>query len=157
MYSAFKKGIRNLSLIPGTPKCPTSFAAATDDKINDFSKSLLNLMTSKKKKYSPKTWWSADVISLLLALHLQHLAPFAAGEQSLDWMQEKGLEAKTKFECDQKNREAEIKRKRMKEEEEQDKAARNQKAVAESSTKLTDTLAAFISNRGNDDAGIEAK
>jgi hypothetical protein len=31
------------------------------------------------------------------------------------------------------------------------------KAVAESSTKLTDTLAAFIANQGNDDAGIDAK
>jgi hypothetical protein len=72
-------------------------------------------------------------------------------------MQEKGLEAKTKFECDQKNPEAEIKRKHMKEEEEQDEAARNRKAVAESSTKLTDTLAAFIANQGNDDAGIDAK
>ncbi len=62
-----------------------------------------------------------------------------------------------KFECDQKNRELEIRMKRQKEEEEQEEAAKNRKLVADSSVKLIETLAVLVSNRGSDNAGIDAK
>jgi hypothetical protein len=45
-----------------------------------------------------RNWWSADVVSILLALHLLYTAQFAVGEQSLDWLEGKSADAKTKFE-----------------------------------------------------------
>jgi hypothetical protein len=47
--------------------------------------------------------------------------------------------------------------KRQKEEEENEEAAKNRKVVAESSIKLTETLAAFVSNRGSDNTSIDDK
>ncbi len=67
------------------------------------------------------------------------------------------METRTKFERDQKNRELEIKMKRQREEEEQEEAAKNRKVVAESTIKLTDTLAAFVSNHGSGSASIDDK
>jgi hypothetical protein len=52
----------------------------------------------------------------------------------------KALETKSKFENDQKNREAELALKQKKEEEEQEEANKNRKLVAESSAMLTTTL-----------------
>jgi hypothetical protein len=70
MYGAFKKPVRNLSLLSGAPKCPASYGIATDDEIKGYLESLFYVVTSCKRKYMPKTWWSVDVLSLLLALHL---------------------------------------------------------------------------------------
>jgi hypothetical protein len=157
MYSAFKKAIRNLSLTAGAPKCPTSFVAAEDEQIQQYVACLLKEVTSCKKKYMPKTWWSADVLSLLLALHLQSTAQYSVCEQSLDWFGGKAVEARTKFERDQKNHELEIRVKRQKEEDEQEDASKNRKLVADSSVKLTEALAAFVSNRGSDNISIDDK
>lgn len=70
------------------------------------------------------------------------------------------MEAKSKFEKDQKNREAELALKRKKEEEEQQEAAKNRKMVAESSVMLCSTLGntlnALVSGRSND-AQIDEK
>jgi len=49
LYGAFKKGVRNLSLIPGSPKCPTSYFEATDSEISDYVDSLFSLIVSDKK------------------------------------------------------------------------------------------------------------
>jgi hypothetical protein len=124
MYSAFKKAIRNLSLTASAPQCPTSFVATKDESIKQYVAWLLNEVTSCKRKYQPKSWWSVDVLSLLLGLHLQATAQYSVCEQSLDWFGGKAVEARTKFERDQKNRELEIRVKRQKEEDEQEDALR---------------------------------
>jgi len=49
LYGAFKKGVWNLSLTPGTPKCPTSYFEATDSEISDYVDSLFSLIVSDKK------------------------------------------------------------------------------------------------------------
>jgi hypothetical protein len=157
MYGAFKKAVRSLSLQPGAPKCPTSYNVTEEEQIKEYVDCLYNVVISCKKKYMPKTWWSVDVLSLLLALHLQYAAQYSGGEQTLPWLEGKAVETKTKFERDQKNRELEIKMKRQKEEEENEEAAKNRKVVAESSIKLTETLAAFVSNRGSDNTSIDDK
>jgi hypothetical protein len=36
LYGAFKKGVRNLSLLPGTPKCFTSYFDVMDSEISDY-------------------------------------------------------------------------------------------------------------------------
>jgi len=154
LYGAFKKGVRNLSLIPGSPKCPTSYFEATDSEISDYVDSLFSLIVSDKKKYMPRNWWSTDVVSMLLALHHKYTSQFGVAEQSLEWLDGKSANTKTKFEKDQKNREAELKLKRQREEEEQLEAAKNRKLVAESSVKLTATLDKFsdtFSSRSNHD------
>ncbi len=143
MYGAFKKAIRNLSLLPGAPKCPKSYLSATDNEISEYANSLYSVLISDKK-YMPKSWWSAVVVSMLLALHLEHTSQFAAGEQSLEWLDGKSVACRTKFENNQKNREAELKLKQQKEEDEHEEAAKNCKLVAESSIKLTDTLDKFL-------------
>jgi hypothetical protein len=155
-----KKGIRNLSLLPGAPKCPKSYLSATDNEISEYANSLYSLLISDKK-YMPKSWWSAVVVSILLALHLEHTSQFAAGEQSLEWLDGKSVACRMKFEKDQKNRESELKLKWQKEEEDHEEAAKNCKLVAESSIKLKDTLDkssnAFTVSRSNSKVGIDDK
>jgi hypothetical protein len=141
MY-ALKKGIRNLSLLPGAPKRPKSYLSATDSEISEYADSLYKLLVSDKK-YMPKSWWSVAVVSMLLVLHLEHTSQFAAGEQSLEWLDGKSVACRTKFEMDQKNHEVELKLKWQKEEEEHEEAAKHCKLVAKSSIKLTDTMDKF--------------
>jgi hypothetical protein len=113
------------------------------------------------KKYMPKSWWSVAVVSMLLTLHLEHTSQFAAGEQSLEWLKGKSVACRMKFEKDQKNREAELKLKQQKEEDEHEEAAKNCKLVAESSVNLTDTLDkfshAFAVSCSNSNVGINEK
>jgi hypothetical protein len=160
MYGVLKKGIRNLSLLPGAPKCPKSYLSATDTEISEYANSLYSLLISDKK-YMPKSWWSVAVVTMLLALHLEHTSQFAAGEQSLEWLDGKSVACRTKFEKDQKNREAELKLKRQKEEDEHEEAAKNRKLVVESSQKLTNTLDkfsnAFAASCSNSNVGIGEK
>jgi hypothetical protein len=161
MYSAFKKAVQSLSLQTGAPKCPMSYDVTEEEQIKEYVECLFNVVISCKKKYMPKTWWSVDVLSLLLALHLQYTAQYSAGEQTLQWLEGKAVEMKTKFERDQKNRELDTKLKRQKEEEEQEEAAKNRKLVADSSVKLSATLdnlsAAFVKSNSNDNANIDQK
>jgi hypothetical protein len=99
----------------------------------------------------PRNWWSTDVVSMLLALHHKYTSQFGVAEQSLEWLEGKSANTKTKFEKDQKNHEVELKLKRL-------EAARNRKLVAESSVKLTATLDKFsdaFSLRSND--GLDEK
>jgi hypothetical protein len=128
MYSALKKGIRNLSLLPGAPKCPKS------TELSEYADSLYSLLISDKK-YMPKSWWSVAVVSMLLVLHLEHTSQFAASEQSLEWLDGKSVACRMKFEKDQKNPDVELKLKWQKEEDEHEEAAKHRKLVAESSIK----------------------
>jgi nitrate/nitrite-specific signal transduction histidine kinase len=64
----FKNGIRNLLLLPGTPKCPTSYFKAMGSDVSNYVESLFSLLVSDMKKYMPRNWWSVDVVSMLLAL-----------------------------------------------------------------------------------------
>jgi len=90
---------------------------------------------------------------MLLLLHLQYSSQFGHGNQSLDWLEGKALQTKSKFEKDQKNREAELALKQKKEEEEQEN--KNRKMVAESSalvtTSLSNTLTALVAGQSNND------
>jgi hypothetical protein len=102
MYGAFKKGMMNLSLVSGALKCPKSMLEVDDSDLADYVTSLFSLLISDKKKYQPNNWWSIEIVSLLLSLHLQYAGQFANGEQSLNWLEGKSVEAKGKFEKDQK-------------------------------------------------------
>jgi hypothetical protein len=85
----------------------------------------------------PKCWWSAEsCIHVIGTSPLVYTSQFAAGEQSLEWLDGKFAAARTKFEKDPKNHEAELKLKWQKEEEQQQEAAKNRKLVAQSSIKL---------------------
>ena len=155
MYSAIKKGIRILSCNPASPKCPVSYLEADDADLQVYVAALFELIISDKNKFMPKKWWNLEVVSMLLMLHLQYTSQFGNGNQSLDWLESKALQTKSKFEKDQKNREAELALKRKKEEEEQEEANKNRKMVAESSALLTTTLSnmmtAIVAGRSNND------
>ena len=105
--------------------------------------SLFSLLVLDKKKYMPRDWWSADLVTMLLALHHKYTAQVSVGEQTLDWLKGKSADTKAKFEMDQKNHEVELKSKHQRKEEEQLEAAKICKLVAESSVKLTATLDLF--------------
>jgi hypothetical protein len=80
---------------------------------------------------------------MLLALHLMYSDQFAVGKQSLDCLEGNLADAKTKFEKNQKDHEAELSLKHQREEKEQQEAAKNCKLVVESSVKLTAMLDKF--------------
>ncbi len=69
-------------------------------------------------------------------LHLEYLKGYGSDNQNVEWLIGKAEKAKGKFDTDQKNREAEIARKRKIKEEEAKEAAQNRKVVAESSAKM---------------------
>jgi hypothetical protein len=155
MYGAIKKGIGILSCNPAAQKCPVSYLEADDADLQVYVTALFELIISDKNKFMPKKWWSLEVVSMLLHLHLQYSSQFGHGNQSLDWLEGKALQTKSKFEKDQRNREAELALKRKKEEEEQEGANKNRKMVAESSalltTSLANTLTALVAGRSNND------
>jgi flagellar biosynthesis component FlhA len=95
-------------------------------------------------------------LSMLLLLHLQYSSQFGNCNQSLDWLEGKVLQTKSKFKKDQKNHEAELALKwKKEEEEEQEEANKNWKMVAESSALLTttlgNTLTALVAGGSNND------
>jgi hypothetical protein len=135
MYSCFKLGIRNLSLLDKSKKCPNTFEKGVP-ALDEYVASLYNILTSDAKKYKSKKWWRLDVVELLLRLHLDYVADFGSEKQSANWITEKAVEHRNKFETDQRNREAELGRKRAAEEEERKEAAKQRKAVAESSVEM---------------------
>lgn len=139
LYSSFKLGIRNLSLMDKSQKCPTTCVKGVPS-VDEYMEHLLALLTSDSKKYKSKKWWSLDVVELLLKNHLDYVAEFGSEKESASWIAEKAIQHKNKFETDQRNREAELNPKRAAEEEERQDAAKQTKAVAESSVEL---VAAF--------------
>jgi hypothetical protein len=93
-----KKALKNSSLLHGASKFPKSTSLLLQVmRYLSMQNSLVRLLISCKKKYIPKSWWSADIVSMLLALHLQFIS-VAAGEQSLEWLNGKSVAARTKFE-----------------------------------------------------------
>jgi hypothetical protein len=81
LYSAFKQGVRSLLLVPGAPKCPSS--VADEEAIGFYVQNLFQLLISDMKKYQPKKWWSMEVTSLLLCLHLSYMKSFGNGDQTV--------------------------------------------------------------------------
>jgi len=108
IYGAIKKGIRILSCNPAAPKCPVSYLEANDADLQVYVAALFELIISDKNKFMPKKWWSLEVLSMLLLLHLQYSSQFGNCNQSLDWLEGKVLQTKSKFKKDQKNHEAEL-------------------------------------------------
>jgi len=98
MHGAFKKALRNSSLLHGASKFPKSTSLLLQVmRYLSVQNSLVRLLISCKKKYIPKSWWSADIVSMSLALHLQFIS-VAAGEQSLEWLNGISVATRTKFE-----------------------------------------------------------
>jgi hypothetical protein len=136
MYSAFKQGIRALSLTDKVSlKCPSVMVEG-----EGYLDALLQQMLSNSKRFHPKKWSNKTVLSMLLDQHICYATEFSTGEQNISWMEAKTKEHKGKFQTDQKNREAELARKRAAEEEEQKEAAKYRKMIAESSLQLTTCL-----------------
>jgi hypothetical protein len=79
-------------------------------------------------------------VSLLLQLHLQYTQNYSLGQQNLTFLEAKQVEHKGNFETDQRNRETQLKQKRLLEEEEHREAAKTRKMLADSSQKLADCL-----------------
>jgi hypothetical protein len=150
LYSAFKQGIRNLSLEGISLRCPTVYVKG-DDAVDNYLESLHKILTSDRKKYHPKKWWSKTVVEMLLQLHLEYTAEFGAGQQNPDWIKGKAVAHKNKFETDQKI----VKQpKRAAEEEERKEAAKNRKIVAESSQLLVATLEKLVTPAPTHDIGV---
>jgi hypothetical protein len=139
LYSAFKAGLQTLSVLPNSPKCPSSVSAANQEESEFYIKSLHSLLLSDKKKFQPSKWWSFEVVNLLLVLHLEHMKGFGSDNQSVEWLLGKAKKAKGKFKMDQKDWKVEIARKRKLKEEAKE-AAQNRKVVAKSSAKMCQTL-----------------
>jgi hypothetical protein len=131
LYSAFKVGIRNLSILDKEKKCPVEYKAG-DDAMAEFMEALNNLLCSDAKKYQSKKWWSHCVVELLLPMHIGYTSEFSGGAQTAGWLSAKATAHKTKFETDQKNRQ-----------EERIDAAKNCKAVAEASAQLVQAFQQF--------------
>jgi hypothetical protein len=159
IYSAFKQGVQHLSLLPGSPKCPTSLQKADEDELTEYITSLFTLLISDTQKKI--SWRSGGALqwhqcSFLYIYTIQK--NFANSEQSLSWLQEKAVESKSKFERDQKNCEAKLSRKHAQEEEEMKEAAKNWKMVAESSVQLSATLGEMMKGMvGNSNQVIKEK
>jgi hypothetical protein len=103
LYSAFKQGVRSLSLVPGAPKCPSSFLEENEEATTFYVQNFFQLLTSDTKKFQPWKWWSVDVTPMLLCLHLSYMKLFGNGNQTLAWLEMKGVATRGKFELDQKN------------------------------------------------------
>jgi hypothetical protein len=142
LYSAFKLGIRNLSVVDKEKKCPVEYVAG-DEVVGEYVEALNNLLCSDAKKYQSKKWWSCGVIELLLQMHIAYTSEFSGGAQTAGWLSGKATAHGTKFETDQKNRLDELAKKRKAEEDERIDAAKNRKAVAEASAQLVQAFQQF--------------
>ena len=142
LYSAFKVGIRNWSIVHKEKKCPVEYKAG-DDAMAEYMEALNNLLCSDAKKYNSKKWWSRGVVELLLPMHLAYTSEFSGGPQTAGWLSDKVTAHKMKFETDQKNWLNELAKKRKAEEEERIDVAKNRKAVAEASAQLVQAFQKF--------------
>jgi hypothetical protein len=84
MYGALKKGMRNLSLTPGAPYCPTSYLEADGVELEIYLTSLFEFLLSDKGIFQPNKWWSLEVVLMLLVLQLQYNSNFGYKDQSLE-------------------------------------------------------------------------
>jgi hypothetical protein len=99
MNGALEKSMKNLSLTPGALKCPLLYLEADNMELEIYATSLFELLVSDKGKYQPQ-WWSLEVVLMLLVLHLQCNSNFDNKNQSLEWLEGKVLDTKSKFEKD---------------------------------------------------------
>jgi hypothetical protein len=142
LYSAFKLGIRNLSVVDKEKKCPLEYKAGDDDLV-EYVEALNNLLCSDAKKYQSKKWWSHGVVELLLPMHIGYTSEFSGGPQTAGWLSGKATAHQTKFETNRKNRLDELAKKWKAEEEERIAVAKNCKAVAEASAQLVQAFQQF--------------
>jgi hypothetical protein len=150
LYSAVKKAIWALSTTKGAAKCPSEFLEG-EPSTDMFVSQLLATITSDSRKFQPRKWWSGEVVSMLLHLHLNYMRDFSNSAQNASW---KAVEHRGEFNTDQKNRENELAWKRAVEEEEHLEAAKNRKMVAESSIKLVACMERMASSS---DTNIDEK
>lgn len=68
---------------------------------------------------------------------------FSKGQQNTDWLSQKSVACKSKFEMDQHNREAKLEKRCATWEDEHKEAAKNRRRVAESLTDLVASLKQF--------------
>jgi hypothetical protein len=101
LYSAFKNGIRGLSMLVGAPKYPSSIDVDATE-FDNYVANLVEFLLNNKK--IPKKWWSFVVAKLLLQLHLKSVKEFGSGVQGAFFLENKKQVTKSKFEMDQKNR-----------------------------------------------------
>jgi hypothetical protein len=142
LYSAFKVGIRNLSVVDKEKKCPVEYKAR-DDAVAEYVEAFNILLCSDTKKYNSKKWWSHGVVELLLPMHIGYTSEFSGGPQTAGWLSGKATAHKTKFDTDQKNQLDELAKKRKAEEEERIDVAKNRKAVAEAYAQLVKAFQQF--------------
>jgi hypothetical protein len=68
-----------------------------------FVSQLLATITSNSHEFQPKKWWSGEVASMLLHLHLKNMRDFSSSAQNMSLLEGKPLEHMGKFDNDQKN------------------------------------------------------
>jgi len=87
-YSAFKVGIRKLSVVDNEKECPVEYKVG-DDAMAEYVEALNNLLCSDGKKYNSKKWWSHGVVELLLPMHIGYTSEFSGGAQTVGWLSHK--------------------------------------------------------------------
>ncbi len=122
LCSAFKQAIWVLSMTKGAAKCPSEYIVG-EPSTDMFIAQLLANITSDSRKFQPRKWWSCEVVSMLLHLHLKYMRDFSNNKQKASWLEGKAVEHRGKFDAGQKNRETELACKQAAEEEEHVEAA----------------------------------
>jgi hypothetical protein len=145
LYSTFKQAIRALSTTKGAAKCPSEFISG-DPTTDMFVAQLLAAIISDSKKFQLRKWWSGEIVSMLLHLHLKYMWDFSNGKQNVSWLEGKAAEHRGEFDSDQKNCETELAQKHAVKEQEHVDAAKNRKIVAESSVKLVECMEMMTSS-----------
>ena len=74
MYGTFKKGKRSFPLTHGAPKWTNSYLAVDEAELKEYVSTLFELLVSDKRKFLPRSWWSVEVVSMLLGLYFQYNA-----------------------------------------------------------------------------------
>jgi len=137
------------------PRLSTTLHAHLVDMYSAIKKGIRILSCNPASPKCPVSYLEADDADLQVYVAALFELIISDKNKSLDWLESKALQTKSKFEKDQKNREAELALKRKKEEEEQEEANKNRKMVAESSALLTTTLSnmmtAIVAGRSNND------
>ncbi len=88
---AFKQAIRALSTAKGAAKCPSKFLEG-EPSTDMFVSQLLATITSDSGKFQLRKWWSGEVVSMLLHLHLNYMRDFSNGAQNASWLEGKAVE-----------------------------------------------------------------
>jgi hypothetical protein len=70
-------------LKPCCTKGPKSYLEANDTELEEYIAALFELIILDKSKFMPKKWWSLEVVSMSLMLHLQYSSHYDNGDQCL--------------------------------------------------------------------------